>query len=315
MPILNGDHARDLLAQRCRRLVDLHGPVVNDREPGPVREMRLCLRQLRTCLQQFEAALRLPRAVSAKRLAKTERRLTITRDLDGLRQRLEGTFLPQAPEREMRRLKPVLRQLKRERQLAHDHLVTALRSSEHLEQIAQLQGWLREPLYTELGGEPLDEWLLEWEGPTAQLLLHGGWWSSVRDEDPETLRDLCERIEGVRHRLASLPAAAGAGGRGWSARLERGQDLLTELLDLGLLRKAIDDQLRDGIERTVPQLDWLLEQHRIQCWRQWRELAETMLSPRQRQRDPIHRLAERQPRDGPAGRARSLLLSLAARLA
>ncbi|MEX1317448.1 MAG: CHAD domain-containing protein [Synechococcaceae cyanobacterium] len=313
MPILNGDHAHGLIAQHCRQLVELQGPVLDDRDPEPLRQMDLSLRRLHRCLVQFEAALELPQAVSAKRLGKTQRRLAMTRDLDRLQTRLEAAFLPQAPERELRRLKPVLRQLKRERQLAHDHLVSALRSSGHLEQLAQLQGWLREPRYTALGTEPLAEWLLEWAGDPAPLLLHRGWWVRERGEELASLRDLGERIEGLADQLDNLPQPGTTGHHRWRLQLQRGQALLAELNDLEVLRKALDEQLRDGIERTVPQLDWLLEQHRLQCWRQWRDLAETLLAAPQRRRRPLLRLAAWQGRSVP-DRIRAALISLAARL-
>jgi CHAD domain-containing protein len=313
MPILNGDHAHGLIAQHCRQLVELQGPVLENTGPEPLRQMEANLRRLAAGLLQFGAALELPHSVSAKKLAKTQRRLAMARDLERLRERLDTTFLPQTPERELRRLKPVLRQLKRERQLAHDHLIEALRSPGHLEQLAQLQSWLREPRYTALGEEPLAAWLLEWESDSVALLLHRGWWVRDRDEEPASLADLAGHIESLDDRLDNLPHPPAGSHRRWRAQLQRSSLLLAELNDLEVLRKAIDDQLRDGIERSVPQLDWLLEQHRLQCWRRWRELASALLAEPQRQRRPLLRLAERQPRSG-LGRLRAALLTLAARL-
>ncbi|MGL6133389.1 MAG: CHAD domain-containing protein [Prochlorococcaceae cyanobacterium] len=313
MPILNGDHAHGLIAQHCRGLVELQAAVLENQDPEPLRQMDDHLRQLLHSLLQFEPALDLPEDVNAKRLAKTQRRLAMVRDLDRLRERLDAAFLPQAPEREVRRLKPVLRQLKRERQLAHDHLGEALRSGGHLEQLARLQGWLRDPRYTALGNEPLQAWLLEWEADPAPLLLHRGWWVAERREELAGLRDLGTCLEDHGDRLDNLPLAGASARRRWRQQLRRGRDLLAELNDLEVLRKAIDEQLRDGIERTVPQLDWLMEQHHLQCWRQWRDLAATLLAAAQRRRRPLLWLAEGQERSG-LGRIRAGLINLAGRL-
>lgn len=313
VPSLNGDHAHGLIAQHCRQLVELQGPVLDNRDPEPLRQMDRSVRALHNGLMQFEPALELPQSLNLKRLAKTRRRLALVRDLDRLHERLEASFLPQAPEREVRRLKPVLRQLKRERQLAHDHLAVALRSSAHLEQLAHLQGWLRDPRYTRLGEEPLAGWQREWAQEPPALMLHRGWWVAERGEESASLRDLSERIEALSARLGNLPQPATGGSRSWLRQLRRGRDLLSELNDLTLLHKAIDDQLRDGSERTVPQLDWLLEQHHLQCWRQWRELAAGLMAAQQRRRRPLQQLATWQGMSA-AGRIRAGLISLAGRL-
>jgi CHAD domain-containing protein len=313
MPIRNGDHAHRLLESEGRQLVALHGPVLEGDDATALEGMRLSLRRLRVGLLQFEPALELPGTLSAKRLAKSERRLALAWELDRLLDRLETVFLAQVPEREVRRLRTVLRQLKRERQLAHDHLAATLRSGGHLELIAQLQNWLRQPVFTPLGEQPLADWLREWDQGSEALPLHRGWWVAERGEDLDALRHLEEGVACARLRIENLPPCGHGGRHRWPRQLRRAEALLVELSDLELLRKAIDDQLRDGIERTVPQLEWLLEQHQLQCWRQWRELAEDLLAPAARRRRAIGGLACRQPPSGWGG-IRRILLSMAARI-
>lgn len=312
MPIRNGDHAHCLLERAGRQLVALHAPVLAD-EDAALEHMRLSLRRLRVGLVQFEPALELPGTVSAKRLAKWERRLALAWQRERLGARLQTAFLAQVPEREVRRLRTVLRHLRRERQLAREHLAATLRSASHLELTARLQDWLRQPVYTPLGKQPLADWLPEWDQGSVPLMLHRGWWVAERDESPEVLRDLEEAIASARLRIENLPPGGQGGRNRWLRQLERAEALLVERCDLELLRRAIDDQLRDGIERTVPQLEWLLEQHQLQCWRQWRELAEELLAPAARRRRALGGMACRQ---GPAGWGgiRRLLLGLAARL-
>jgi CHAD domain-containing protein len=313
MPIRNGDHAHRLLESEGRRLMALQGALLEGQDAAGVEGMHQSLRRLRVCLLQFAPALDLPGTVSAKRLAKAERRLALAWRQERLGGRLQTVFLAQVPEREVRRLRPVVRQLRRERQLAQDHLAATLGSAAHLQLTAALQDWLRQPLYTPLGEQPLQEWLPEWDQASLPLTLLRGWWLAERGESPETLRALEESVAGTRLQVENLPRCGQAGRKGWLGQLARAEALLQELDDLELLRRAIDDQLRDGIERTVPQLEWLLEQHQLQCWRQWRALAGDLLAPAARRRRAIGGLACRQPPSGWGG-IRRLLLSMAARL-
>jgi hypothetical protein len=57
-----------------------------------------------------------------------------------------------------------------------------------------------------------------------------------------------------------------------------------ELNDLCVLEEAINDQCRDSLETTAPQFIWLLEQHRLHCWRRWRQLCEELMDSGSRRR-------------------------------
>lgn len=270
----NGEHARVLLKTHCKRLVELQGPVLDDRDPEPLHQLRVTLRRTRSTLMQFDGCLELPAAVSEKRLAKSGRRLGMARDLDVLRERLEQVFLPQVPEAERQQLKPVLKQLGRERRLAYEHLREVLHSSHHLELVAALQRWLKTPAFTALGAEALQLWLPEWLLPLqAELMVQPGWWATDPERQAEPLHDLRKAIKRARYQLDNLEEHLGPAGQTWQQQLKRGQSLLGELNDLEVLRRAINDQLPGTIETSTPQLDWLLDQHRRQCWRRWRELC------------------------------------------
>ncbi len=281
----NGAYAHALLQRHCRRLVELHAPVLANDGTEPLHQMRVSLRRLRSCLGQFGPCLRLPAAVDDSRLAKSVRRLGLARDLDVLQERLDEGFLPQLPDDEQRRLKPVRRQLARERTLAQEHLEKTLQSGRHLELIAALQGWLKQPEYTPLGEQPLAQWLPEWCLPgSAGLMLHPGWWLRRPEEDVDTLHDLRKRIKTVRYQLENLQELLDSRGRQWMGQLKEGQSLLGELNDLSVLRKAIDDQLASSLDDEVPQLAWLLEQHRLHCWSRWIDLSSPITDPRERRR-------------------------------
>jgi CHAD domain-containing protein len=281
----SGAYAHALLQRHCRRLVELHGPVLANDGTEPLHQMRVSLRRLRSCLGQFGPCLRLPAAVDDSRLAKSVRRLGLARDLDVLQERLDEGLLPQLPEQERQRLKPVRRQLTRERTLAQEHLEKTLQSSRHLELIAELQGWLRQPAYSPLGEQPLHQWLPEWCLPgSASLMLHPGWWLRSPEENVDTLHDLRKRIKTVRYQLENLQELLDSRGRQWISQLKEGQSLLGELNDLSVLRKAIDDQLGSELDDAVPQLGWLLEQHRQHCWNRWIDLSRPITDRRERRR-------------------------------
>ena len=284
-PLSNGRFARDLLQRQVVKLVQLQTPVSEGKGTEPLHQMRVTMRRLRTTVVQFESALQLPPAINDQRLAKWVRRLGLARDLDVLRERLEDGFLPQLPEAEVRALRPVLKQLRRERQLAYGHVVEVLQSRSYLEGLAQLQRWLKQPEFTRLGEQPIREWVLEWQGPClASLFLHPGWQVSSAEGEVEVLHELRRQIKQARYRLENLSAVEGTQTAGWIGRFKQAQELLGEFNDLQVLQRAIQDQVPGPLDEVFPQLEWLLVQHQRHCWEQWRELAGDLLPPSQRQR-------------------------------
>jgi CHAD domain-containing protein len=275
--ISNGVHGHGLLQAHCKRLVALQGPVLRDSDGEPLHQLRVTMRRLRATLAQFGPCLVLPAEVNDRRLARTVQRLGVARDLDVLRDRLEGVFLPQLPQQEQQRLKPVRRQLARERRLAGEQLESVLKSSRHLELIAQLQSWLKQPRYSALGNAPLLQWIPEWAVPgSTSLMVHPGWWLELAGQEADTLHDLRKQLRSLRYRLENIEPFLAPAGRRWIASLKQGQSLLGELNDLEVLHKAIHEQSPDGLEATLPQLTWLLEQNRLHCWRRWRQLSESL---------------------------------------
>lgn len=290
----NGAFAVDLIARNTRKLVELQAPVLADRDPEPLHQMRVSLRRLRTCLHQFAPALRLPRAVCDLRLAKTVRRLGMARDLDVLRQRLEQDLMGPLPEEERKALKPVLKQLRRERGLAYEQLVAALQAGGYLKLLSQLQGWIREPDLTPLGQRPLRLWSLEWQAPMITgLFLHPGWFIADRGGDMELVHDLRKRLKTARYGLENLSAVTGPRCRQWVGELRDLQELLGELNDLHVLEKAIDDQLPSGLARSVPGLEVLMRRRAQACWDQWRQRAEELILPERRLSLPMALWLER----------------------
>jgi hypothetical protein len=93
-------------------------------------------------------------------------------------------------------------------------------------------------------------------------MLHPGWWLELAGQDADTLHDLRKQLRSLRYRLENIEAFLAPAGRQWIANLKQGQSLLGELNDLEVLHKAIQEQNRDGLEATLPQLAWLRRSRR-----------------------------------------------------
>ena len=282
MPRL-GEHGAGLLRQHTKALVRWHGPVLENRDPEPLHQMRVSMRRLRTTLEQFGPALVLPKGVSAERVAKPLRRLGMARDLDVLGQRLDQALVPQLSKAEARQLKPVLKQLRRERELAHGAVVATLQSSSYLALVAQLQGWLKDPQFSAWGESALDGWVWELQLPAlGELLLHPGWLVDQLGDQGEAVHALRIAIKHARYGLEALGPMAGPGTRRWIGRFKAAQDLLGELNDGEVLRRAIDSQIPQGLDEAMPELLALLVQQRQELWQQWRHQACSWNTSRQR---------------------------------
>ncbi len=295
-PLSNGALAHGLIEQHLARVVKCHQRVLERHDPEPLHQMRVAMRLLRTTLLQFAPLLELPKPVNDQRLAKTVRRLGLARDLDVLQGRLVDTLLPQLPKSEVAALKPVLRTLRRERDLAQEHLEKVLRSASHLELVAALQQWLKQPTYRSLAEAPARQWLVEWQLPCLQqLMLHPGWLVPAPGMEAEALHDLRKQIKTARYQLENCTGLGGGRLQPWVEQLRQGQELLGELNDLQVLRKAINDQLPGDLPSSLPQLHWLLEQNSLRCWSLWQERVEELWPLRQRRRLALTLLAEAQP--------------------
>ena len=300
MPRL-GEHGAGLLRQHTKALVRWHGPVLENRDPEPLHQMRVSMRRLRTTLDQFGPALVLPKEVTAERVAKPLRRLGMARDLDVLGQRLEQGLLPQLPKAEAKQLKPVLKQLRRERQLAHGAVVATLQSSAYLAVVAQLQGWLKDPQFSAWGESPMAGWVWELQLPAlGELFLHPGWLVDGLGDQVEAVHGLRIAIKRARYGLEAIGPMAGSGTHRWIQDLKGAQDLLGELNDGEVLRRAIDSQIPQGLGEVMPELLALLDQQRQELWQQWRHQARSLNTSRQRRsllrallagQSPLQRLA------------------------
>jgi len=275
--LANGELVVGLIERQVRALVDWHAPVLADKDPEPLHQMRVSLRKLRVTLVQFGPLLRLGEPLTCRPLIKTGRRLGLARDLDVLQDRLHQRLLPQLPAAEVELLQPVLRQLRRERQQAHLQACEQLRRSSYLSWLAQMQRWLRHPRLTPLADEPLADWLPQWQlGWLATLFVQPGWrLEQLRKErHREQLHDLRKQIKNARYQLDNCKPLLGRQSRRAISGFKQMQELLGELNDLQVLQQALDDQLPGALASDLPQLHGLLLQGEADCWQQWRTLAQ-----------------------------------------
>jgi CHAD domain-containing protein len=288
MALRNGEHAHDLIGRLVRRLVDLQAPVLEDSDPEPLHQMRVSMRRLRTCLRQFGPALEMPARVTDRRIGRVGRRLGMARDLDVLRDLLRQELLPALPEEERERLRPVLRQLRRERRHAYGELVKTLRSGAYLGMLAHLQRWLKKPRFTALGEAPLGDWLVEWQAPLlVAIFTHPGWFVADLEGDLEQVHDLRKQCKSARYSLENLAAFGAPCCRDWAGRFKGLQQLLGDLNDLQVLGRAIEDQLPGSLAAGLPGLHDRLQERTRDCWSEWRQEATALLRPALR-----HRLLE-----------------------
>ena len=272
-----------LVEQHMGRVVSLQREVLADKDPEPLHQMRVAMRRLRTTLRQFAPALVLPARVSDRRIAKSVRRLGMARDLDVLRERLESDLLPALSLAEQEALKPVFRELRKERRLAYEHLVDALSGRSHLELLAHLQAWLRQPEFTPLGLEPLHRWAGEWQLPAVMnLFVHPGWWAEDPQTEAELVHDLRKQIKDARYRLENLRGSGGRHQRRTIAHFRTVQEVLGELHDLEVLASAIDNQMPRSLGRDLPNLASLIDHRRSLCWTLWRQEARSLAGTRGR---------------------------------
>lgn len=280
-----GSHGTALIAAASERLIALQPAVLRDRDPEPLHQMRVAMRRLRTTLQQFAPALELPASLRPARLARHGRRLGLARDLDVLRDRLDRQLLPRLPEAELRTLRPLLRQLRRERRLAGEQLADALRSGSYLRFLAKLQKWLRQPAYTPLADQPLADWLLPLQlPPVSALLCHPGWFVVDPLTGAAPLHDLRKRCKASRYAMENLAAIQGPVLVPWIASLRRVQQLLGDLNDLQVLQAALADQIGGDAAADLPELDALLQQQSQALWHDWQPLAAELVCTSVRRR-------------------------------
>lgn len=274
-----GGYAAERIGLLVKAIVGLQSDVLKDQDPEPLHQLRVCFRYLGTLLRQFAPALLLPERVTENQLAKTGRRLGLVRDLDVLLGQLEQHYLPLLGDQDRALLKPLLKSLRRQRKLAFTEMAEELRSRRYLKLLAQLQGWLRKPVFSAMGEEPAQDWLTEWKAPVlAGLLSHAGWRAMDADRDAPNLHDLRKRIKQARYGLANLQPLVPESLDPWLGSFKSQQETLGMLNDLQVLTKALDNQLGGALETELPDLHQQMQAQKRGLWQQWQGQARWMLA-------------------------------------
>jgi CHAD domain-containing protein len=249
-------------------------------------------RHLGGSLEQFAPALVLPEVADPDRVARINRRLGAARDLDVLRQRLESHLLPPLPASEAQQLRPLFKQLRRERRVAFEDLRACLQGRRYLKLLAKLQQWLKQPRFTALGEQPLEDWRPELLQAVLQgLFSQPGWWATnPYDADASAaLHRLRRRIKRARYGLSDLRVLDACRIEPWVERFRELQQTLGELNDLQLIADALDQQWDGEPDQLLPGLCSLLAEQRAQAWERWQAQSQELREPQGRA--ALHRLA------------------------
>lgn len=287
----NGALAISLITKELKQIGRLHADVQADQDPEPLHQMRVGFRRLRSTLIQFAPILLLPPVVTPAAIARIGRRLGRTRDLDVLRHHLVEDFFFRIPELEQHRLKGVIKQLRRERRLAFDDLRDTLRSRRYLRLLADFRLWVREPRWSPLAAEPIQEWIPEWLWSVlGGVLADPGWSVQSLDEVDATTRlhGLRKAIKKARYGLINLQDVADIGLAPWIARFKLLQEHLGDLNDFDVLESAIVSVLEGDPADQLPVLWELIGAARSQAWSGW--MAQAALLRTSEGRHDLYRL-------------------------
>lgn len=238
-----GQYAIQILQQEYKQLVKQEKPVVADKDPEHLHQMRVSSRRLYTALQVFEAAIELPKEAGAKRVRALTRVLGKLRDLDVQLQALQEDYLAQLDSTEQKQLEPTLEKLKQKRKKALAGTQDTLSQSRYCDLKTAFEAWFAQPRLTRLAELPIKMILPDLLSPLlSESLLHTGWLISaegVTEDNVTLLHDLRKSCKHVRYQAEFFVPFYGEAFKGWIKDLKILQDSLGSLQDLEVLKHLL----------------------------------------------------------------------------
>jgi CHAD domain-containing protein len=272
-----GDYAHEIIHQNYQKIVKQEKPVLKDKDPEPLHQMRVEMRRLRTILWVFDAAIALP--INIANVAKVSKSLGKTRDFDVLYERLVNHYYPGLSAIDQDLLRPTLVQIQHLRRKSFRQLQRTL-EGDHYQQIKQsLKHWLEEPAYTTTGR------LLVWQilpdlllPLICRLFMHPGWTvSELTPETSPTLHDLRKCIKGVRYQAEFFKDFYGEQYLRAIAEFRDIQELLGQLQDAEVLEQVL-------AAYPKPQgLSAQISAEKSAFWQKWQPIKSRYLSMEFRQ--------------------------------
>jgi len=256
-----GQFATTIIQQEYRGLVKQEKPVLADKDPENLHQMRVSSRRLYTALQVFDPAIALPKAARAKCVRTLTRVLGKLRDLDVQLQSLREDYLTQLDAAEQDQLSATLERLEQQRRKAFAGTYDILSRSLYRELKAGFEAWLAHPQLTPLADLPLRTILPDLLSPLlSHSLLHPGWLISaqdVTDENAVILHDLRKSCKHARYQAEFFTPFYGEAFKAWVKDLKGLQDSLGSLQDIEVLKQLLHHHRATAVK--TPQLQQMIQ--------------------------------------------------------
>lgn len=275
-----GGFAYQVIEEQFQRIVKQEKPVLADKEPEHLHQMRVGTRRLRTALHIFAGAIKVPKAASAKRLRDLARVLGEVRDLDVQMASLQQEYHPQLTAKEQKKLKRVIESLHHARVEAFDRMHAVLTQDPYRQIKSAYQDWLDAPQYRDIAELPLTLLLPDILSPLlSELLQHPAWLIAtdcISHANTETLHDLRKVCKHVRYQTEFFTPFYGEEFQAWIKEIKQLQDDLGALQDIQVLQSILHSEL--GQKSQLPTLHSLIQQKQTQALSQWEEVRHKYLN-------------------------------------
>lgn len=294
-----GEFAYLTIRQNFQKIIDQEKPVLNDKDPEPLHQMRVGMRRLRTAIQVFDAAIVLPKGLTSLAIGRIAKSLGKTRDFDVLQQELTTRYRPLLPKAEKLKFDEVLKQLAQRREKSFLRLKKTLDSDAYHNLKQAVKGWLDQPNHTLMGQLSVLPMLPDLLLPLVnELFLHPGWLvgttvktgkatqipleniadlSQQLEEFEDSLHDLRKRMKGVRYQAEFFSDFYGDA---YGERLEEFkliQDVLGQLQDNVVLRQFLESALNTHLAQVLPTAEHKIRQDQADFWQTWQPLQQRYL--------------------------------------
>ena len=287
-----------------RRVESYEKPVLQDRDPENLHQMRVNLRRLRTVIQVFSPGIILPKAGREPQVAAIARKLSQLRDLDVIAAILREQYSPDLPAIERDQLKVAFDYLAKHRKKAYKRVKATLKGDRYQTLKTSLHQWVLNPDCNSTARLSIDIVLADLTLPLiSHLWLHPGWLVevksiqgqfipntqlSVEDMDAlaithsEVLHNLRKQVKRVRYQLKLVSELYGDRLKEHLSKIADLQAVLGTMQDTNVMGDFVDHVLPDW-EKRLPTLKALLANSRHRAWQQWQPLQQYYLELKNRE--------------------------------
>ena len=297
--------AKVAIAKHFAKMLKHEAGVIEDKDPEELHQMRVGMRRLRSAITGFAPALDLPKAASDRNVGRIARILGTLRDIDVLQDALKNQYQPLLPSSEQKSLNKALKVLQKKRQQAFKQVKTTLKRDRYQNLKGDLQHWLEEPQYQQIGEISIYEVLPDLLLPQiSKLLLHPGWLVGVKIEDGKTriseqlgpeeveqileldgesIHDLRKEAKRSRYNMELFTQFYGDSYHYFVKQIKKIQEVLGDIQDCFVLASFLATVFGSDLPKQVPTLLTQFQTNRHQKWQEWLILQEEFLNPQRRQ--------------------------------